>query len=356
MANRTIYSPSRRRFIQTTTGASVGLLAGASSFAAFSQPKGQLVVSNWGGDWNSNVMKALETPLLEDKGVTIRRDLASAPARKSKLLAERNLPRGSVDIAHLTDADAFELQMQGVLEEIDYDRIPNAKNLLSMPGIENKFFVPWVYSGVELIYNPDKIAAPTSFKDLLNPEYKGRVGLIDQIYFNYLYAFSLVAGGTMGDIDAAFPALLELKKTVEPKVYPSHQQLAAAMQSDEIWISANYKARAAQWEADGLPVRGAYPAEGGIAIQFGVAMPKRAPNKDLAYHYINEMLTPDACRTLAELTFYAPAISNVTLPEKLAKQVQFSEEEQSRLHMVDYEYAAKNQPDWLEWWNKNIKV
>lgn len=354
MTKRAIYSPSRRQFIQTTAGAGVGLLAGASSFAAFAQPRGELVVSNWGGDWNSNVMKALETPLLEDKGVRIRRDLASAPARKSKLLAERNLPRGSVDIAHLTDADAYELQAQGVLEEIDYDRIPNAKYLL--PGMQRQFFVPWVYSGVELIYHPDKIAAPTSFKDLMNPEYKGRVGLIDQIYFNYLYAFSLVGGGSMGNIDPAFPALLKLKEAVEPKIYPSHQQLAVEMQSDEIWISANYKARAAQWEAAGLPVRGAYPEEGGIAIQFGVVIPKKAPNKDLAYHYINEMLKPDASRQLAELTYYAPAISNVTLPEELARQVQFSEDELSRLHMVDYEYAAKNQPDWLEWWNKNIKV
>lgn len=354
MAKRILSSASRRQFIQTTAGAGLGLMAGAAAFPVFAQPRGELVVSNWGGDWNSNIMKSLETPLLEEKGVRVRRDLASAPARKSKLLAERNLPRGSVDIAHLTDADAYELAAQGVLEEIDYDRIPNAKHLL--PGMQNKFFVPWVYSGVELIYNPDKVPAPTSFKDLMNPEYKGRVGLIDQIYFNYLYAFALVGGGSMSDIDPAFPTLLELKEAVEPKIYPSHQQMAAAMQSDEIWISANYKARVAQWEADGLPVRGAYPEEGGIAIQFGVVIPKRAPNKDLAYHYINEMLTPDASSSLAELTYYAPAISNVTLPEELARQVQFSEEQQSRLHLVDYEYAAKNQPEWLEWWNKNIKV
>lgn len=356
MSKRTLYSPSRRQFMQTAVGAGMGLLAGTAPFAALAQPRGELVVSNWGGDWNSNVMKALETPLLEDKGIKVRRDLASAPARKSKLLAERNLPRGSVDIAHLTDADAYELQVQGVLEEIDYDRIPNAKHLLTMRGMDNKYFAPWVYSGVELIYHPEKISAPTSFKDLMNPEYKGRVGLIDQIYFNYLYAFSLVGGGTMGNIEPAFPTLLELKEQVDPKIYPSHQQLVAAMQSDEIWISANYKARAAQWEADGLPVRGAYPAEGGIAIRFGVVIPKRAPNKDLAYHYINEMLTPQACRTLAERTYYAPAISNVTLPEAVAKQVQFSEEQQSRLHVVDFGYAAKHQPEWLEWWNKNIKV
>ncbi|HLR50420.1 MAG TPA: extracellular solute-binding protein [Candidatus Sphingobacterium stercoripullorum] len=346
----------RRSFLRKSAGVGLGVFASSLPSFGFAQPRGELVVSNWGGDWNSNVMKALETPALEQNGITVRRDLASAPARKSKLLAERNLPRGTVDIAHLTDADAYELEMQGVLEEIDYDRIPNAKNLISMGGERNKYFVPWVFSGFEMIYNPEKVEKPTSFADLMNPEYKGKVGLIDQVYFNYLYAFSLVAGGDLSDISGAFPLLLELKKQVEPKVYPSHQQLAAAMQAEEVWISANYKARAAQWEADDLPIRGAYPKEGGVAIQFGVVIPKKAPNKDLAYHYINEMLTPKAAEVLAELTYYAPAIDDVNLPAEVAQQIQFSPEQQEQLHVVDFSYAAKNQPEWLEWWNKNIKV
>lgn len=357
MARTLPSSPSRRLFVQAAAGAGASLVAAASPLAALAQGKQELVVSNWGGDWNSNVMKALETPALEGAGVTVRRDLASAPARKSKLLAERNLPRGSVDVAHFTDADAYELQMQGALEEIDYSKIPNAAHMVMMPGMPNRFFVPWVFSGVELIYNPNKVKTPpTSYADLMKPEYAGRVGLIDQIYFNYLYAFALAAGGSMKDISKAFPMLLAMKSKVQPRIYPSHQQLAAAMQAEEVWISANYKARVAQWAADGLPVRGAYPKEGGIAIQFGVVIPKRAPNKELAYRYINEMLAPNACRSLAELTYYAPSTKNANLPDKLRAQVEFNDDERKRLQLVDYDYAAKNTPQWLEWWNKNIKV
>ncbi|MCF8209882.1 MAG: extracellular solute-binding protein [Rhodoferax sp.] len=357
MASNLPLSPARRHFIQAAAGASAGLVAAASPLTSFGQTQGELVVSNWGGDWNSNVMKAMETPALENNGITVRRDLAAAPARKSKLLAERNLPRGSVDIAHFTDADAYELQAQGALQEIDYSKIPNAASMVVMSGIRNRFFVPWVFSGVELIYNPNKIATPpTSYADLMKPEYAGRVGLIDQIYFNYLYAFALISGGSMKDVSTAFPTLLALKGKVQPRIYPSHQQLAAAMQSEEVWISANYKARAAQWEADGLPIRGAYPKEGGIAIQFGVVIPKKAPNKDLAYRYINEMLAPASCKSLAELTYYAPSVTNAGLSEKIRSQVEFKEDERKRLHMVDYDYAAKNTPQWLEWWNKNIKV
>lgn len=345
-------APSRRTFLQVAAGA--GLVGGALPLTGWAQSSGELVIANWGGDWNTNVMKALETPVFEGSGLTLRRDLASAPARKTKLLAERNLPRGTVDVAHFTDADAYELGALGALEELDYSRIPNAAHLL--PGMRNKYFLPWVYSGVVLIYNPNKIKTPpTSFADLLRPEYAGRVGLIDQIYFNYLYAYSLVAGGTLNDITPAFAKLAELKKAVQPRIYPSHQQLAAAMAADEVWISANYNARAAQWQTEGLPVRGSYPREGAIAVQFGVVIPKRARNKDAAYRYLNEMLAPAPTRTLSELTYYAPAIDNAALPAELAQRVQFTPEQQKRMHYVDYPYAARSQAEWLEWWNKEIK-
>lgn len=344
-----------RRWFLKGSAAVTGLAAAGVPLAGRAQGKGELVVGNWGGDWNSNVMKALETPLLEAKGITVRRDLSSAPARKTKLLAERQLPRGTIDVAHFTDADAYELQIQDALEEIDYSRIPNAQHLL--PGMRGKYFVPWVYSGVVLIYNPQKISQPpTSFADLLDPRYADRVGLIDQIYFNYLYAYALLAGGSMKDVKPGLEKLLEMKRTVRPRIYASHQQIAAAMAADEVWISANYQARAAQWQAAGLPIRGSYPVEGGIAIQFGVVIPRRARNKDNAYRYLNEMLSPQACGELARLTYYAPAVANADLPAELKSSVEFTESQRKRLNYVDYDYAARNQSQWLEWWNKNIKV
>jgi putative spermidine/putrescine transport system substrate-binding protein len=346
---------SRRQFMQALAAGTTLIGGAALPLAARAQDGGELVVSNWGGDWNNNVMKALETPVLEQHGVTIRRDLASAPVRKSKLLAERNLPRGTIDVAHFTDADAYELQIQGALEPLDYSQIPNAAHLL--PGMRNPYFLPWIYSGVELLYNPEKIAVPpTSFADLMDPKYAGRVGLIDQIYFNYLYAYALLAGGSMDNVGPGLAKLLELKKAVQPRIYPSHEQLAAAMSSGEVWITANYKARAAQWSAAKLPIRGSYPKEGGIAIQFGVVIPKHARNKALAYRYLNEMLAPLASRNISALTYYAPVIDNADLPLALQKEVDFSDAERKSLHYVDYAYAAKNQPQWLEWWNKEIKV
>ncbi|WP_187395089.1 ABC transporter substrate-binding protein [Pigmentiphaga aceris] len=347
----------RRQFIRGTgallgVGLGAGLLGHSSAWAQ--QPGGELLVSNWGGDWNNNVINALEQPELESKGIKILRDLAAAPARKTKILAERNLPRGSVDVAHFTDADAFELNQQGVLEELDYSKIPNASHLL--PGVQKPYFIPFYISGVVLIYNKNKIKTPpTSFADLMNPEYAGKVGLIDQIYFNYFLAMGLLNGGSMSNAEPALEKLRQLKKAVQPRIYPSHQQAAAAMASEEIWITANYNARAAQWKAEGLPVEAAYPKEGAIGFEGGVCMPKRARNKDNAYRYLNAMLLPSVAQKIAKATYYAVPIDNAALPPEMAA-IDFTPEQRSRINRVDLGYTAKNQAAWLDWWNKEIKV
>ncbi len=70
---------------------------------------GELRVANWGGDWNERVVRAFEDPYVISKGVQVIHELSNPPKRKAKLLAECRMPRGSIDIAWLSDADAYEM-------------------------------------------------------------------------------------------------------------------------------------------------------------------------------------------------------------------------------------------------------
>lgn len=323
--------------------------------SAQAQQGGELAVANWGGDWNERIVAAFERPVMEARGVKIVRDLVPAPERKAKLLAERRLPRGSIDIAWLSDADAFEMDQQGVLEPLDAKLVPN------LAKVDEKFRLPYlatvIYGGIVIMYNPAKIETPpTSFADLWNPKYAGRVGLMDQLYFNYIYAASMTNGGTMSNVDKAFPALLDLKKAVKPRLYPSHQTLAAAFQAEEVWISANYSARIIQWMKEGLPVAWNYPKEGAILVSFGAGVTKKARNKELAYQYLNELLTPKPMGGIAEGTSYAVTNPAAEMSEETRKRLSFTPEQIAKLNMVDYAYAAKNDSKWVEWWNKEFKA
>lgn len=343
---------NRRKFI-ALSGASLVAAPMIARQSALAQG-GELRVANWGGDWNERVVRAFEAPFINSKGIKIIHELSNPPERKAKLLAERRLPRGSVDVAWLSDADAYEMDQAGVLEPIDQSKIPNWKYIdtkLQVPHI-----VTWIYGGIVLMYNPSKVPEPKSFADLWNPKYADRVGINDGIYFQYIYAASLAHGGAMGNVDKAFPALLDLKKAVKPRLYPTHQALAAAFNSEEVWISANYSSRIIQWTKEGVPVKWSYPKEGAIFTSFGAGIPKKGLNRDAAYYYLNAMLEPQAAGKIGELTSYPPSTTNAEMADEIRKTIAFTPEQIQHFNFVDYGYAAKNDSKWVEWWNKEFKA
>jgi putative spermidine/putrescine transport system substrate-binding protein len=160
----------------------------------------------------------------------------------------------------------------------------------------------------------------------------------------------------MSNVEPGFAKLMEMKRTMKPRHYPTHQQLASGFVNEEIWISANYSARLLQFEKDGAPVRSAYPKEGAITVVFGAIIPKKAPNKEAAYHYLNSFLDPKALGGFCEASMYAPSTTNATLPPDVKARIDFTPEQAAKLNNVDYAYQAKNIAKWLEWWNKEFKA
>ena len=101
----------------------------ASPGPAFAQSGGKVVVGTWGGDYARLLTKNIEEPILKPKGIEVVQDQAGDAPRRAKMVAERRLPRGTVDIQGLSAANMFEMNEAGVVEQIDYSKLPNAKNL-----------------------------------------------------------------------------------------------------------------------------------------------------------------------------------------------------------------------------------
>ncbi len=340
----------RREFIGAGLAiAGTGLIG---SREAFAQSK-QIVISNWGGDWNDRTVKFIEAPLLEQKGYKIVRDLNTAPQRRTKIVAEKNLPRGSLDVAHVSISDAYFLKTNDAIDAIDFKKMPNASDLVK--EITTPFFLPWLYSTWELVYNPQQIKKPPeSLAELWNPAYAGRVGVTNQHYQDYIQMASLLASGKLHDFEAAKKKLLELKKTNKPKVYESHQQIATGFKAGEIWIACNYRARVLQFQHDGVPVDVRFPKEGAALQTFGVVVPKKASNKEGAYTYMNALLDPKGLAELCQANFYSPASNKVKLPGDLGKKITHTPEQRKKLFPPDFDWLAKNDAAQLEWWNKEF--
>jgi putative spermidine/putrescine transport system substrate-binding protein len=341
-------SLSRRRVIQTlAAGAALPMLMSRRALAA----NETVVVSNWGGDWNERGVRYFEKPLLEDKGFHIVRDLAMEPERKAKLLSEKRVRRASADIIHINSSDAFELHQQKVVDDLDLSRIPNYADVVK--ELKVPYFVPWLYSGVVIIYDKNKVKRPPrSYADLWSPEWAGRIGLTSQLYFNYMLMGGLVAKGGMVNVDEGKPLLEKLIAQNKPKLYSAHQQLQAGLANGEVDIAINYKARGLQWAHDGLPLAIQYPDEGAISVTFGACLTTYGAHKNAGYAYLNAMLDPKAMAGLSEASFYAPANTKASLSDELRAVIDFTPEQRARLRQLDYAYVTQNTASWLEWWNK----
>src|SRR6266567_8273035 len=79
---------------------------------------GRVVIGTWGGDYARLLAKNIEDPLLKPKGYEVAQDQAGDAPRRTKMVAEKRLPRGTSDIQGLSAANMYEMNEAGVLEQI----------------------------------------------------------------------------------------------------------------------------------------------------------------------------------------------------------------------------------------------
>ena len=313
---------------------------------------GRVVVGTWGGDYARLLAKNIEDPLLKPKGYEVVQDQAGDAPRRAKMLAERRLPRGTSDIQGLSAANMYEMNEAGVVEPIDYGKLPNAANLI--PSMKYPYGVGHIYSGKVAVYNPKLVDAPKSFKDVFDPKHGNKHGIIDIQYQYVMAAAALAAGGKVSDFEPGKALLLEAKKA-GVRVYPTNEAFAQALKNEEIAVGVMWKARVIQWQNAGISVESAAPAEGVPMYVSGFSVPKNAPNKEGAYAYMNAMLDKDAQENFAIDMGYNPTVRNAVVAPDLQKRIGFTEEEQKRLVDLDYGYIAKNDQALKEWWDKVFK-
>src|SRR4029077_3301171 len=177
MTNVARRSTSRRHILQGAAALTALGLSGAP-FSAGAQGKGKVVVGTWGGDYARLLNKNIEQPILIKNGWEVIQDQAGDPERRSKMLAERRLPRGSTDLQGLSALNMFQMHDAGVIDVVDYTKLTNAPNLL--PAMKYPYGVGHIYSGKVGVCNPKLIAAaPKSYKDIFDPKHGNKLGIID---------------------------------------------------------------------------------------------------------------------------------------------------------------------------------
>jgi putative spermidine/putrescine transport system substrate-binding protein len=321
------------------------LLALASlGFGQGAAAQDTITFTSFGGAFQEAQRKAQLDPTEEQLGITILEDTLTGIAEvRAQVLA------GAVtwDIVDLGLADCETAEREGILEPLDYD-------IISLEGFaEAAYSEAWagtIYFTTALAYNTDTFGdnPPRTWADFWDVEnFPGARSLRNNPVATLEIA--LLADGVPKDelypldVDRAFAKMEEIKPHIAVW-WTSGAQSAQLLADGEVDMISMWNGRIDALLAEGLPVD--FTFNEGIAALDCLAIPKGAPNKDLAMRALAVMLAPEQQANIPQYINYGPTTS-------LAFDLGVITEEQMKISPSAPDNLAVQAITDANWWAEN---
>lgn len=264
-------------------------------------------------------------------------------ASNEELLAKLQAGATGYDLIVPSDYMVRSLIGSNLLLPLDLTQIPNSKSLAAEfqnspydPG--NKHSIPYTWGTTGLIYNSKHVKPKKESWDLVfQKEYAGHISMLDdvrEVMSAMLRSEGQSANTTDdGKLKLAQQKLKKLKSNVRLFSSDPRQHLI----SEDIWIAHIYSGDANQLTREHPELKYFVPSEGGVIWIDTLAIPKTAPNPDLAHAFINLILDKEVAKTISDELLYAspnaaaePLLANDLKPSQIKKlkkgQLEFLED------------------------------
>ena len=203
-----------------------------------------------------------------------------------------------------------------LLAEINFDNIPNLKNIGQQYfeqskefDPENKYSVPYCFGTVGILYNKTMVSGPIdSWSVLWDEQYADNILMQDSVRDAFMVALKL-NGYSMNTLDetelqAAKNSLIEQKPLVQAYVI---DQVRNKMIGDEAAIGVIYSGEAIYTQRENENLEYVIPKEGTNVWIDSWVIPKNAPNKENAEKFIDFMCREDiALKNFEYITYSTP--------------------------------------------------
>ncbi len=251
-----------------------------------------LNVYNW-----ANYIDEQTIPEFEQQfGVKVHYDVYDS---NETLLAKFQAGATGFDVIFPSDYMVGIMIKLGLLEQLDKSKIPNLShidehflNQAFDPG--NNYSIPYAWGTAGIGYRADKVTdSVDSWGILFNPKYAGRIVLLDDMrevlglalkYLGYSYNSE-----NPEELQQAKELLIKQKPLV--KAYTSSQPELFLLSGDA-WLVHNWSGDIYRVAVEDPNIKYSIPKEGSSRFIDNCAIPKTAPNKELAHAFINFLLEP----------------------------------------------------------------
>ncbi|MBD5508633.1 MAG: ABC transporter substrate-binding protein [Lachnospiraceae bacterium] len=271
---------------------------------------GQVIVYNWGEYIDPETLRMFE----EESGIRVIYDEFET---NESMYPKVESGAVAYDIACPSDYMISRMIENGMLSEIDYDKIPNAKKNIGAQYYEqargfdpdNKYAIPYCWGTVGILYNQTMVEEPiTRWEQLWDEKYADNILMQDSVRDAFMVAEKL-NGFSMNTLD---PAELEIAKNALIGQKPLVQayvvdQVRDKMIGGEAAIGVIYSGEAIYTQQENPDLVYVIPEEGtNVWIDSWVIL-KNAPNKENAEKFIDFMCRPDiALQNFDYITYSTP--------------------------------------------------
>jgi spermidine/putrescine-binding protein len=224
-------------------------------------------------------------------GVTVNREEFSAT---EEMYAKVSAGGSNYDLIQPTDYIVGLMVRQGYLHELDHSRltimddyIPSYLNLAYDPN--NQYTIPYQFGTDAIVYNSDVVTdAPTTWEDLWNPDYAGRLVMLDDS--RAVIGLTLLTLGY--DVNTTDPAQLEEAKNKLAELVPNVRLFDSdspktALIAGDVDLGMTWTAEAVLAARENPAIQYVYPEEGAILWVDNWAIGANASHLDAAYAWLN---------------------------------------------------------------------
>ena len=295
-------------------------------FLAFFLPLGAFAADRevYVFNWSQYIDPAVLELFQKETGIEVK--YSTFESNEAMFAKLKILKKNGYDVAFPSTYFVERMSRLGMLKPLDRTKLPNMKNLnqglLDKPyDPDNAYSVPYLWGSSAIGVNAKVVdpAAVTSWDDLWNPDYKGKVLLMDDV--RDVFAMSLRSLGYSGNetdparLKEAYEKLLKLIPSV--KVFNSDSPKQPFL-NNEVVIGQIWGGEVYQANEENPDIKYIYPKEGATFWADNMVIPASTRNIDNAHAFIDFMCRPDIAKMNCEYVGYATA--NAKAQEMLDKK------------------------------------
>lgn len=345
----------------------VGLVTtgcGASGSEAGSKDATKLTMFVWAAGQDRVPRDVIAELLKTHKDLTVEFIVGTNAETYPKLVASAQIDR-SRPLLNLGffNPDAFAKGAKADLwERVDETTVPNVGKVLPAYRTANGLGAYMVMDAMGLLYNTKALPEPpTSWHDLLDPKYRGKVAVWDAPSFalNGLALLAKLSGGSEADMGPGLRLFAEAaRKKHFRALYKSLDEQRKMLASGDIVLTLGFQGTARPWIDAGDPIGFAAPKEGVLAFPEGFQIVKGSSPAQLtaARAAMNAMFDPSAVTRYAAGTGTIPLVQGATLDPKYESIPTYQLSTVESAIQLDWGTLANATTTYTDAWNREVKA